>query len=548
MTKAIDFFPDGKKPRPEQAAAISEIEKRFDEGVPIVAFEGPTGVGKTYVGMSHARKVRAAGGTTFAITVQKVLQEQYARDFPAPEIEVLKGRTNYPCNHPKTSDRDASRGHCRSAKKNSIIKDCLNRGTVSEAKSFELSASDHKCPYWIQLVKAMESPITLFNFHSFLFQTRLQRFDFRDLMILDEAHNCEQVLMGFVEISFSDQALKKVGIQLDLGLKDAKSVVAWAEKHQVKEKIVEKLGAAAFNEDVGENLTPQETDRLKTLLSKIENLETHVDKCRWVVDVTEEAGDDPSDRSRKLRVRPVFVSLFARSMIFNHAHRILAMSATILDPAIWARNLGLSSLKPAYVQAPCLFPAKNRPVFLDYGGNLSWKTFDRDLPGVLRKIHRIMEKHKGQRGIIHAHSERLVRAIVDSIKSPRFVSLDMFDTRDKSVLLDDHASRPDSVIVASAFHEGVDLKDELARFQIIAKTPWPSTGDALVKARMEEDGSFLPYQAALKVVQSAGRAVRHDRDFASTYIVDSGFDRLLSNAGALFPKWFREAFSAPERT
>jgi Rad3-related DNA helicase len=316
---------------------------------------------------------------------------------------------------------------------------------------------------------------------------------------------------------------------------------------ELKKHIVDKLGAAAFNEDVGEGLTPQETDQLKNLLSKIETLEQFADSCEWVVDITEEFTTDSTERGQKLRVRPVFVSLFARSMIFSHADRTIAMSATILDPAIWARNLGLTGLKPAYVEAPCLFPVKNRPIFLDYGGNLSWKTFDSAIPGVLRKINEILTRHAGQRGIIHAHSERLARIIVDALKSPRFLSLDMYPTRDKNDLLADHAEREDSVIVASAFHEGIDLKDDLARFSIIAKTPWPGTGDPLVKARMAADGSFLPYQAALKTVQSSGRGVRHKEDFCSTYIVDSGFERLLSNAGGMFPKWFKEAFSRPER-
>jgi Rad3-related DNA helicase len=545
--RAIDYFPAGRTPRPEQTKAVSDIEDRFEAGSSIVAFEGPTGVGKTFVGMAHANQTKAAGQSTFAITVQKVLQEQYANDFPAPEIEVLKGRTNYDCNHPMTPDRDASRGFCRSTKKNSIVQDCLHGGTVNQAKRFELRPEDHKCPYWIQLTRAMEAHTTLFNFHSFLFQTRLGRFDARDLMIIDECHAIEGVLLGFVEISFSVDALKKIGIKLDLTLKNAKEVLLWAQKIELKKAIVDKLGAGAFSEDVGEGLTPQENDQLKTLLSKLETLEQFVDSCEWVVDIIEEFDGAGRNRSQKLRVRPVFVSLFARSLIFSHARRVIAMSATILDPVIWARNLGLTSLKPAYVQAPCLFPVKNRPIFLDYGGNLSWKTFDAGLPGVLRKINEIMTRHAGQRGIIHAHSEKLVRLIVDSIKSPRFLSLDMYETRDKTALLEDHADREDSIIVASAFHEGVDLKDGLARFSIIAKTPWPGTGDPLVKARMEADGSFLPYQAALKVVQSAGRGVRHKEDFCNTYVVDSGFERLLSNAGSMFPKWFTQAFSRPER-
>lgn len=152
-----------------------------------------------------------------------------------------------------------------------------------------------------------------------------------------------------------------------------------------------------------------------------------------------------------------------------------------------------------------------------------------------------MERHKGERGIIHAHSERLVRLITENVASPRFVHLGLYKTRDKAALLKDHSLMKDSVIIASGLHEGIDLHDELARFQVIAKIPWPGMDDAFVKARMSSDGSFLPYQTSLKFLQSCGRGVRHETDWTVTYVVDSGFERFLSSCGWLLPKWFVDA-------
>jgi Rad3-related DNA helicase len=131
--------------------------------------------------------------------------------------------------------------------------------------------------------------------------------------------------------------------------------------------------------------------------------------------------------------------------------------------------------------------------------------------------------------------------IVENVRSPRFIHLDMFPLRDKTALLKAHLERPDSVIVASGMHEGLDLKNDLARFQILAKVPWPAMNDALVKVRMELDGSYLPYQCALKILQAAGRAVRHDEDSAITYIADSGFDSFMSRSGHLIPQWWKDA-------
>lgn len=117
----------------------------------------------------------------------------------------------------------------------------------------------------------------------------------------------------------------------------------------------------------------------------------------------------------------------------------------------------------------------------------------------------------------------------------------MFPYRSKTELLKKHMERPDSVIVASGFHEGVDLADDKSRFQVIAKIPWPGTMDPWVKARMEVDGSFMGYQTALKLVQSVGRSVRSSTDWASTYILDGGFETFQKRCGWLLPKWFTEA-------
>jgi ATP-dependent DNA helicase DinG len=220
---------------------------------------------------------------------------------------------------------------------------------------------------------------------------------------------------------------------------------------------------------------------------------------------------------------------------------VIAMSGTILDAKTWAMNLGIPKASIGFVDIPSSFPVKNRPIIREYAGNMGWKYLESTLPNLYATMGNILQRHAGQRGIIHGHSERLCRLIRDNVRSPRIIHLDMFQNRDKTAMLRAHAARPDSVLLASGFHEGVDLKDDLARFQMIAKVPWPGTEDKFVKARMEIDGSYLPYQTCLKLVQSYGRGNRHDQDYCITYMLDSGFERVLSTCGWLLPKYFVDA-------
>jgi Rad3-related DNA helicase len=64
--------------------------------------------------------------------------------------------------------------------------------------------------------------------------------------------------------------------------------------------------------------------------------------------------------------------------------------------------------------------------------------------------------------------------------------------------------------------EGVDLKDDLSRFQVLVKIPYPYLGDPLVKKRMNKWSGWYSLQTAKKIVQAVGRSVRSYDDSANT--------------------------------
>ena len=86
--------------------------------------------------------------------------------------------------------------------------------------------------------------------------------------------------------------------------------------------------------------------------------------------------------------------------------------------------------------------------------------------------------------------------------------------------------------------EGVDLKGESSRFQIICKIPYPYLGDKLVKKRMNKWQWWYPLQTAKTIVQSVGRSIRSNDDHAVTYILDAGWDYFWSKNKNIFPPDF----------
>ena len=99
-----------------------------------------------------------------------------------------------------------------------------------------------------------------------------------------------------------------------------------------------------------------------------------------------------------------------------------------------------------------------------------------------------------------------------------------------------------SVLVASNLTEGYDGKDDLCRFIIIPKVPYPNLGDRRTRLRMTEDGRSFDYHALVAVVQGAGRGVRHAQDYADTWILDGLWSMLYAKRKTWLPTSFREAY------
>lgn len=544
-TNILDFFPEGYDPRSQQKEAILKIADAFTAGARVVVLELPTGGGKSFITQTFARNVRACKGATHFLTIQKILQDQYERDFPAPEIEILKGRNAYACNHPDGQGRDCSDAPCTDQKKG-ILQECIANSTKPlDVVTFNADPVCVKCPYWHQLLKCAKSPITLFNFSSFLFQQRIGRFQVRELMIVDEAHNIEGQLMNFVELTLRQRDLDLVGVEINREFKTSAELASWVSEVNLLGKIqdkIEKLGSKGPTregmEDIAADLSHAEHEALQKLEMKVENFLRYLEVTEWIVEV--ETRSYHGNEEKRIICRPLFASGFAHDLLFSKGRRVLAVSATILNKNVWVKNLGLDPKDVAFIQMGTDFPKRNRPIRLEYVGSMNFKHKSETLPKLVRWIREtLLPRHKGERGIIHCHSFEILEAIRRGVRDPRLI----FHERgqDKREVLRLHAKREDSVIVAPAFHEGVDLKDDLSRFQVLAKVPYPSTQDKVIKQRLARDNKWFGWITALKLVQSYGRSVRSKTDYAVTYIVDEGFKMFRARNPDLLPVWFKEA-------
>ena len=85
-------FPPGLSPRPDQKRILADIGEALASGYRDIILCAPTGVGKSAVAAAVARSM----GSSFVLTAQKILQDQYSRDFGS-WLAPGKGKGNFPC-------------------------------------------------------------------------------------------------------------------------------------------------------------------------------------------------------------------------------------------------------------------------------------------------------------------------------------------------------------------------------------------------------------------------------------------------------------------
>ena len=549
-------FRDGQK------RAIQFACESFNAGKKVVILECPTGSGKSAIGMTMANMAK----NSYYLTVTKILQDQFIGDFGDKVIE-LKGRGAYECDFyarngeklvkkqlmskselkEKTeSPIDCNSGYCKTSAGRSDghkCSQCFSANAAPGIPKGDLSVlpdgkSYSACGYYEQVFKAINGKTVCMNFHSFLYQTMMtKRFDMpRDLMIIDEAHSTESVLLDVVSFTLSADMFKEHGLILP-EFDDVADYLEWFEE----ENIVGVL-ALAMEDSKAKEESRKEED-LSRLIKKYKKFIESVAVVEWVVQVEHTKFRDKSSMS--VVFKPVFVKNYAENLLFRFADNILLMSATILDIDVFCRSLGLDKSEVATYRMKNRFPVKNRPIYIKSCGNLTGgkSKMNEWMPCVIDTVEEICERYPDKRGIIHTHNFAILDALLEGCSGntrKRFIT--QRDIPDKKELLDRHSRTPNSVLIAPAMHEGVDLRDDLSRFQIISKVPYPNFFENKQLARRNQiDHEYIGWLTALKLVQSYGRSVRGPDDYADTYIIDGSFEGFSKRSKKMLPSWFIDA-------
>ena len=514
----LTYFPENYTPLPYQVDILTKTSQALDGHVRYIIVAAPTGTGKSFIAKCIANKTDdhseefkeaiddyafndiSSNNGAFILTVTKQLQDQYQEIFN--DIKLCKGKQNFKCKMDK-ADMTCDIGMCLD---NLQIKtQCL----VNDA-----------CPYYYQKKRAMQSRITALNYEQyFSLENCLNK---RDVIICDEASELEAKLVEYGTLKIDTELLHK---QFNISLKTfptTETMLNWVDDIgcQLKDWIDNNKSKLKSDKSVRDKyVAAQKLDEKIELVQNCWNSSDYI--------LTHEI------HTKVWIFTPTYIKKHAE-LIFKNAKTVILMSATIIDPETFAKTLGIDNYK--FIEVKSVFDPKKAPIYISDKVKLNYSNLKQMLPTIVNMIKTICEHYKDKRGIIHTHTQYIADFIKANYSSDRL--LVRTDKISNEAIMNIHEQCKNSILVSPSLTHGVDLKDDLARFQIIVKVPWLPLGNDRIKKLASIDQRWYVSQMFSTLIQACGRGVRTKDDWCDTYILDGSIIRLIHQYKDMLSEYF----------
>ena len=524
-----------------------------------IILDAPTGSGKSLIAMWSAHILKELGNRGYLVTSDLMLQDQYEEDFHKFKLNwpSVRGVDNYECN---VNGLTFSLG------------DCKMKGINYEQA--ENLTCWNTCGYLQARKRAKELPVALFNYSYYLIQRNYVEdkmidqgkeipFPKRDFVFFDEAHKVDSIVQGHFSPRI-DRTTTKIFREVNRFVQKYGIDAAWVTENRIA-SIVDRLmreddhqelmkhigefrGIAVVYRKVRAAALKQSKSRFKqtdvpkewqTFFGRMDRLKDIWCKFDDYHDIIKELGTDAIVIKRS-ETETQFLcleeALMIEKFLQNKSGFKVFMSATLGDIRSYAKHTKMGNAK--VIRMDNKFSYKKSPVVFINRHKLSFREREQNLPKVVEVLDKILDKHKGQSGIIHAGSYDFANYINNNSKHKfSFITYEVAKERQDAIR--NFNKEDGKILVGPSLLEGLDLKDDKSRFQIFFKVPYPSLNDPLVKAKMNAFADWYDWKTGISIQQGAGRSIRSKDDWAITYILDACFRSLINKKG-FFPPSFEE--------
>lgn len=519
-------------PRNTQIQLINKINFAIGEGYKNIILEAGTGIGKSAIATTLANMYE----DSYILTMTKQLQEQYLDDFKDMLVEI-KGKGNYKCNYD---------GNC-----DFCIKSEYNLAKCSD------------CDYQIAFRKAKKSKNVITNY-DFLYHVGVanQMLDPRQLLILDEAHNLERKMLLLSSHNLEREYIStKFGIDIFEALMNKEKSYSYIKSKPeywigVCENLMKKCSEQIKKfdkKDVQVTLDEFENDPdkyssndfmekqiLESDLKSFNHIKLGLESGELIIDVPEYKLIKKNKMDIAAEFKPYSVSDATQNLLSFGNIRIF-LTGTLGGKEKFCQWNNINPDNTYYIYEKSPFEVSRRPIYIDFVGNMSGSR--RGVPNwknkkAISKIKELIDCYPNQKGVIHTSSNEQAFWLMDHLE--QYDLLFVGGESRNRVLKEFSESKKNAILIGASIKDGVDLKGDLCRYQIIFKVPYPQLNEQ-VKYRKSLDPSWYYYQAVMAIMQAYGRGIRDKDDYCDMYIIDSNFKKLFDYNRKFFNEYFTEA-------
>ena len=291
-------------------------------------------------------------------------------------------------------------------------------------------------------------------------------------------------------------------------------------RNQRFNEIKESMGLNNFDPD---SLTPEQLDDLSNtnkeyceldrLYKKLDIFIKDKKHDNWIIEPWNDG----------LQMTPLNIAPFFKNYIDRMGvKKIVFLSATILDLPGFRETFGLDKDNTFLLKVDSNFDPNKSPIIYNPVCKMNYNSINDNLDKIKFAIEDILNKHPNEKGIIHTGNNTISKYLQENLNSNRLL-VRYGDVVNTDIIKKHVSNNKPTVLVSSSLAEGVDLKNDLSRFQIIVKLPWVSLTDKRVKAKIEQDENWYAVEMFKKLIQQCGRSTRNEDDYSITYILDESF-------------------------
>lgn len=428
------------------------------------------------------RAIQIATGAD-VIVPSNILMDQAVTDYP--KTNFLQGKTRYQCH---------------------------SNLTCHDWQGMDMEPCD-ECPYEKCKKRAATEP-TFFNpLSMYYFLANARGVKRPKVLVVDEAHQLASMVL-----MLTSKRLKRSDYRFTQACCNELYLSRWLKEQLDR---LDRLSALYHKK--------QDFEKLAKCKSEIESLSLikqgiDEDGQNYVVWITKD------EKDAYLNIKPLFPPRFLMQKFFA-GKKVILMSGTLFDHDIKALVGDVAYNK---IEQNSPIPKKNRRILYKPAPfKINYQTDPKQL---VAYIEQYITPDAGNTLIHSTYS--LSRKL-----APLFSRPIIFNTQDDKDEQLQKFLTSGGTFLASGCAEGLDLKYDLCRTNVIPKIPFPDLGDpAVVKRKSLQDGAVWYALESLKtVIQASGRSTRAIDDYSTVYILDPNFGHLIQRYGKYLPKYFTEA-------